>query len=156
VQSLKVISRTSVMQYKGAHQPLKQIAADLGADAIVEGSALQVGDRVRITAQLIATATDTHLWGGDFAREMKDVLSLQREIARAIARETGAKLQTTEQRRLDHSGPQVNPQAVAIYLQGLYQFNRSDVKRAVDLAHEAIRLDPNLAAAYELLGMSLE
>jgi len=90
VRSLKVISRTSVMRYKGnAKKSLKQVAADLGVHAVVEGSVLRVGDRVRITAQLIETSTDTHLWSNDYDREIKEVLALHRDVAQAIAYEVG-------------------------------------------------------------------
>jgi TolB-like protein len=98
IRSVNVISLTSVKQYKSAPKSTKAIAADLGVDAVVEGPALRVGDRVRITAQLIAAATDTHLRGNDFDAAMKDVLSLQQRRAREIAREVGARL-TPEDRR---------------------------------------------------------
>ena len=85
IGALKVISRTSVMQYKGASQPLKEIARQLGVDAVVEGSVLRSGNRVRITAQLIDASTDQHMWAESYERELRDILSLQREVARAIA-----------------------------------------------------------------------
>jgi TolB-like protein/Flp pilus assembly protein TadD len=156
VRALNVISRTSVKQYRSTAKSTKAIAGELGVDAVVEGSALRVGDRVRITAQLIATASDTHLWGADFDADLKDVLALQRNVAREITREVGARLAPEDQRRLDQRAHQANPQAVATYLNGLYQFNRSAVRPAADLAREAIKQDPDFAAPYLLLGMSLE
>jgi TolB-like protein len=90
IRSLKIISRTSVMQYNGTQKPLKQIASELGVEAIVEGSALRAEGKVRITAQLIEASTDTHLWGDDFDSEVKDVFTLQRNIAQRIARAVGA------------------------------------------------------------------
>src|SRR5207247_9597327 len=79
IEALKVISRTSAMRYKGARRPLPEIAAELGVDAIVEGSVVRAGDRVRITAQLIHAATDTHLWAETYDRELSDVLPVQGE-----------------------------------------------------------------------------
>jgi TolB-like protein len=151
VRGLKVISRTSVMQYKNVKKPLKQVGAELGVDAVVEGSVLRVGDRVRITAQLIRTSTDTHLWGSDFDREMKDVLTLHRDVAQAIAHQVGATAKAEPGAR---TPGEVNPQAMAAYLKGLYQFNRGALKQAVDLAQEGIRIDPQMAHAHELLGMT--
>ena len=87
ISALKVISRTSVMQYKGARKPLPQIAQELGVDAVVEGSVQRSGDRVRITAQLIDARADQHLWARSYERDLRDVLALQDEVARAIANE---------------------------------------------------------------------
>jgi TolB-like protein/Tfp pilus assembly protein PilF len=152
IRGLKVISRTSAMRYKGAKKPLNQIATELKVGAIVEGSALRAGDRVRITVQLIETATDTHLWATDFERDIKDALSAQREVAQAIAREVGS----TVAARLPSRGPSpAHPEAMAAYLKGLYQFNRGDPTRAIALAREAIRLDPGMARSHELLGSAL-
>src|SRR5205085_368230 len=85
ISSLRVISRTSVMRYKGAQKPLPEIARELHVDAVVEGSVVRVRERVRITAQLIRAPTDVHLWGESYERDMGDVLALQDEVARAIA-----------------------------------------------------------------------
>jgi TolB-like protein len=87
ISALRVISRTSAMQYKGAHKPLPQIAKELNVDAVVEGSVLRAGGRVRITAQLIRAATDTHLWAESYDRDLRDVLGLQKEVARDIAQQ---------------------------------------------------------------------
>jgi len=148
VRSLRVISRTSVMQYKNAHTPLKQIRDELGVDAVVEGSALRVGDRVRITAQLIEASTHLHLWRNDYDRELKDILGLHREVARAIAQDVGATLTASDK----VAARPVDPQAAEAYLKGLYIGNRRELKRAAELAREAIRLDPQFALAHELLG----
>ena len=154
VRSLRVISRTSVMRYKNAHTPLKQIRDELGVDAIVEGSALRVGDRVRITAQLIDASSDLHLWGSDFDRQIKDVLAVHREVARAIAQDVGVTLTPSEGVRLQTHRPVV-PQAMEAYLRGLYIGNRRELPRAIELAREAVRLDPQFAQAHELLGEML-
>jgi TolB-like protein len=87
VRALRVISRTSVMRYKGANRPLPEIARELGASAVVEGSIVRVGDRVRVTAQLIDAATDEHLWAESYERDLKDVLAVQDSVAAAIADE---------------------------------------------------------------------
>src|SRR5438552_13068412 len=87
IGELRVISRTSAMQYKGVHKPLREIAQELDVDAIVEGTVLRVGRRVRITAQLIDAPKETHLWAESYERDLRDVLTLQSEVAKAIARE---------------------------------------------------------------------
>jgi TolB-like protein len=89
---LRVISRTSVMQYKGVRKPLPEIARELNVEAIIEGSAWRAGRRVRITAQLIHAASDSHLWAESYERDLRDVIALQREVARAIAQEVDVTL----------------------------------------------------------------
>ena len=86
ISALSVISRTSVMQYKGTKKPLPEIARELNVDAVVEGSVVRSGDRVRITAQLIQAPTDRHLWAQSYERDLRDVLALQSEVAKDIAR----------------------------------------------------------------------
>lgn len=92
ISALKVISRTSCMQLKGTKKPLRDIAHALGVDGIVEGSVLRSGDRVRITAQLIAASTDAHLWAESYERDLKDILALQGEVAVTIAGAVSAAL----------------------------------------------------------------
>jgi len=110
ISSLKGISRTSVMQYKGAKKPLREIAQALGVDGVIEGSVFRAGNRVRITAQLIQAATDRHLWAESYERELTDVMALQGEVTRAIAGEVKAALTPQEQARLAGARP-VNPDA---------------------------------------------
>ena len=110
VHALKVISRTSVMRYKKTTKLLSEIARELGADAIIEGSVRRVGGRVRVTAQLIHAASDTHLWAQDFDHDFADVLKLQAEIADAIVREIKVQVTPDESRRLAAARP-VNPAA---------------------------------------------
>jgi len=148
VRRLKVISRTTAMHYKNAKKPLKQIAAEAGVDAVVEGSAMLTGNQVRITAQLIQATTDAHLWSSAFDREISDVLGLQHEVAEAIAHSVGAAV-------APHRTRAANPEAMAAYLKGLYQFNRTELSMARDFAREGIRLDPQMARCHELLGMTL-
>jgi TolB-like protein/Flp pilus assembly protein TadD/predicted DNA-binding transcriptional regulator AlpA len=152
VRGLKVISRTSAMQYKNAKKSLKQIGTELGVSTVVEGSALRVGDRVRITAQLIETSTDTHLWSIDFDRAIKDVLSIHRDVAQTIAREVGL---TVAPRRSGETSRSANPEAIASYLKGLYQFNRGALREAIEFAREGILADPQMARCHQLLGMAL-
>jgi len=150
VQALRVISRTSAMAYKGARKPLRQIAGELGVDAVVEGSVMRSGDRVRITAQLIASATDEHLWADQYDRELKDVLALQDEVAGDIVRQIRVRLSPVERSRLS-SHRAVNPEAYELYLRGrfhLHRLGREDLLRAVDLFREACALDSTDARPY--------
>ncbi len=151
ISQLRVISRGSVMQFKGAHRPpTPEIARILNVDAIVEGSVLRSGDKVRITAQLIDARSDRHLWSKSFERNSRDVLALQDELASAIAREIHVRLNPEEQSRLTRSAS-VNPEAYDAYLKGRYFFNRpsdENLSKAIALFEEAIKLDPKFAPAY--------
>jgi len=150
ISALRVISRTSTMQYKGAHKPLPQIAKELNVDAVLEGSAQRSGDRVRITAQLIRAATDTHLWAESYDRDLRDVLGLQKEVARAIAQQIQVKLTPQEQTVLKASRP-VDPEVHDLYLQGLYHAYQSSEKEfatAISYFERAIAKDPGYAPAY--------
>jgi tetratricopeptide (TPR) repeat protein len=139
------------MQFKGAHRPpTPEIAGKLNVDAIVEGSVLRAGDRVRITAQLIDARSDRHLWSKSFERNSRDVLALQDELASAIAREIHVRLTPAEQSRLTRA-PTVNPEAYDAYLKGRYYFNRpsdENLTKAIARFEEAIELDPNYAPAF--------
>ncbi len=156
IDSLRVISRTSVMQYKGAKKPLPQIARELNVDAVIEGSVFRVGDRVRITAQLIAVAPERHLWARNYERDLRDVLSLQGEIARTIADEVKANVTPDVQARLASARP-VNPKAHEAYLKGQFFLNKwteEDIQKAIEYAQQAVQIDPNYAPAYALLAQS--
>jgi len=149
IPSLKVISRTSVMRFKGSDQSLKQIAKALGVDAVVEGSVQRIGNRVRITAQLIEASTDRHLWAKSFDRDFAEVLDLQTEVAREIAHQVQLELTPSMQARL-HGRRPMNPRAYELYLQGRYEWNQLTepaVRRAADLFEQALALDPNEARA---------
>jgi len=119
VSALKVISRTSVMQYKSAPKSIPEVARELGVDAIVEGSVRRSGNRVRITAQLIEGATDHHLWAQSLDRDMGDVLSLQSEVARALVQEIRVTVTPSEEARLGRTRS-VDPEAYQLYLKGNY------------------------------------
>jgi len=150
ISALRVISRTSVMQYKGANKPLPEIAKALNVDAVVEGSVQRVGERVKITAQLIEAATDRHLWAKSYERELRDILALQSEVARAIANEIQIKLTPQEQTRLTNTR-QVNPEAHQAYLKGRFYWNKftaEGFKKSIDYFHQALEKDPAYALAY--------
>ena len=120
ISGLRVISRTSVMKFKGEHrEQLPEIAKALNVNTIVEGSVLRVGDKVRITAQLIDAPTDKHLWADSYERDTRDVLTLQDEVASTIAQQIDVELTPNEQARLTQPRP-VNPQAYEAYLKGRY------------------------------------
>ncbi len=165
IPSLKVISRTSVMRFKGSQQPLREIAKALGVDAVVEGSVLRAGDRVRITAQLIEAASDHHLWARSFERDFRDILTLQSEVARDIAQEIQLQVSPRVSENLA-SHRAVNPQAYEEYLQGRFQGNMvTDAGVRASIAHfeRALALDPGdarygsaLADAYLVLTQLLE
>jgi serine/threonine protein kinase len=123
IEALRVISRTSAMRFKGIHPPLSEIARELRVDVVVEGSALRVGDRVRITVQLVDVASDRNLWAKSYERGLTDILALQSEVARAIADEIRIQVTPDERARL-RSKRTVNPAAHVAYLQGLFLWNR--------------------------------
>ncbi len=151
ISQLRVTSRGSAMQFKGSNRPATpEIARILDVDAIVEGSVVRSGDRVRITAQLIDARADKHLWAQTFERKSSDVLALQAELASAIANAINVQLTSGEQSRLS-AAPTVNPEAHDAYLKGRYFFNRptdENLQKAIVQFNEAIRLSPTFAPAY--------
>ena len=151
ISRLRVISRGSAMQFKGRQRPpTPEIARILNVDAVVEGSVLRSGNKVRITAQLIDARADRHLWARSFERDSRDVLALQDELASAIAREIHVQLTPAEQSRLTRAAS-VNPEAYDGYLKGRYYFNRpsdENLKKAIALFEETIRRDPSYAPAF--------
>src|SRR5437867_1875898 len=149
IGELRVVSRNSVMQYKGVHKPVNEIARQLEVDAVVEGSVLRVGRRVRITAQLIEAANDRHLWAESYERDLRNVLTLQSEVAQAIAREIRVKLTPVDQARFAEVRA-VDPDAYEAYLRGRYHWNRrpSEFAKAIQCFQEAIAKDSTYVAAY--------
>jgi TolB-like protein/DNA-binding winged helix-turn-helix (wHTH) protein/Tfp pilus assembly protein PilF len=150
IGSLRVISRTSSMHYLGSRQTLPEIAKELGVDAVVEGSVVRSGNRVRIDAQLIQGATDRHLWAKSYERDLQDVLALQGELARTIAAEVQIQLTAKEAARLAKAPP-VRPEAYEAYLEGRFFWNKRNkeaVKKSIEYFNQAIQLDPGYAAAY--------
>ena len=156
IKALKVISRTSAMSYKGTRKPLPQIARELGVDAVVEGSVMRQGDRIRVTGQLILAATDEHLWAESFDRELHDVLVLQNDVARAISEEVKINLTPAEAVRLS-TARGVNPAAYQAYLWGRFHVSRRSpegVDSALTYFEDAIRKDPTFAPGYAGLAQS--
>jgi serine/threonine-protein kinase len=146
----RVISRTTMMQYKGTRKALPQIARELGVDAVIEGSVLSSGDRVRITAQLIQGTTDKHLWAKSYERDARDALKLQGDVAGAIADEIRIAVTPQERARLT-SAPPVIPAAYEAYLKGRFYSHRGtehDWQQARQYFEQAAQIDPNYASAY--------
>ena len=158
VSVLRVISRTSVMRYKGTKKSLPEIARELNVDGIVEGSVMRSGNRVRITAQLLHAPTDKHLWAEAYERDLGDVLRLQNEVAQAIAQQVRAQLTPQQQARF-RSASSVNPDAYEAYLRGRYYLsNQFTTEQPLNMAksyfEESIREDPGFALAYSGLADS--
>jgi serine/threonine-protein kinase len=148
-EELRVISRTSVMQYKGARKALPEIARELDVEAVVEGSVLRSGNKVRITAQLIRASDDRHLWAGSYNRDIRNVLDLQAEVAEAISRQIQVRLRPQEQGR--SPGRLLDPDAYDEYLRGRFYWNRrnvADVREGLKHFRNAIARDANYAQAY--------
>jgi TolB-like protein/Tfp pilus assembly protein PilF len=163
IDSLHVSSRTSVMNYKGAGKPLRDIARELDVTWVVEGTVLQSGGRVRISVRLIDGATEKHLWAETYEKDMRDVLALQSAVAGDISREIRVKLTPPEKAKLAQSRT-VNPEAYQDYLRGRYFWNKRTgeaLKKAREYFEQAIEKDPSyapahsgLADAYALMGSS--
>lgn len=150
IGALRVVSRTTVMRYKQTQKTMPQIGKELNVDAVVQGSIERVGDRVRIRAQLIRAATDEHIWADTYDRDIRDVLILQDEVARSVAREVRVTLTPDEHARLA-SARQVDPDVYSLYIKGRYFAARRDVdsvKKSIGYYQQAIQSDANYAAAY--------
>jgi len=150
IRALRVISRSSVEQYKDRKKPLRQIARELGVDALVEGSVTRSGERVRITAQLIHGKSDTHLWAKTYQRDLRDILELQGEVARAVAREIEAEITPEERAQLERSRA-IDAKAYEAYLQGRFflgQGSEEGLRRAFEFFQKALAIEPNYAAAH--------
>ena len=156
VSSLRVVSRTSAMRYRGTQKSVPQIAKELNVDAVVEGSVEREAGQIRIVAQLIQGPTDTHLWAKSYERDVSDSLQLQDEVAQAIVGEIQLKLTPQEQAHFARNDA-IDPEAHEDYLRGLFYFNLHDgpdVRRAIDLFQAAIQKDSSYAAAYSSLSDS--
>jgi len=157
MREVKVISRTSAMQYKGAHQPLPEIARALSVDGVVEGSVVRSGRRVRITAQLIYAPTDRHLWAESFEGSATDILSIQDDVARTIADRIQGQLGVHTQQPAASDKP-VDPGAYEAYLRGLYFFDKRTAdasKKSVEYFRNAIAISPDFAQAHAGLAEAL-
>jgi len=139
------------MQYKGTKKRLPQIARELHVDAVVEGSVMRAGQRVRIAAQLVDAANDQHLWAQTYERELRDVLTLQGEVASTIAREIKVKLSPQERTRMASASP-VNPEAHIAYLKGRYFLNNKrsseGARKSLEYSQQAVQIDPGDPLAY--------
>jgi TolB-like protein/tetratricopeptide (TPR) repeat protein len=149
IRPLRVISRTSIMQYKGTNTPLLEIANALNVDAVLEASVLRSGDRVRVSADLVHVASDRHVWADTYERDVRDVLALQSDLARTIAREV--KIQLAPQQAGFGAASPVDPAAYDAYLQGRYYWNKRrlrDLRTGLEYFQRAVSLDPAFARAY--------
>jgi TolB-like protein/class 3 adenylate cyclase/Tfp pilus assembly protein PilF len=154
VPGLRVISRTSSMAYRNSGKTLPDIARELNVDAVVEGSVLRVGDRVRITTQLISADSDDHLWSDSYERGLEDVLALQSEVAKAIAGEIELKLAPAQARGGERP---VDPEAFEAYLKGRHHWNKrtgADVRKSIEYFETAIEIDPAWALAHSGLAQA--
>ena len=150
ISALRVISRTSIMQYKGVRKPLPQIARELNVDAVIEGTVLRSGDQVRITAQLIRASDDRHLWSHSYEGELRDALGLQNKVASAIVAEIQINLNPKEQIALTNEKA-VNPEAYEAYLKGRYFWNKrtaDGLRKGIDYFNQAIEKDSTYGRAY--------
>jgi TolB-like protein/Tfp pilus assembly protein PilF len=150
ISDLRVISRTSVMRFKDSQLSVPEIAKALRVDAIVEGSVIREGSRIRVQAQLIRAATDEHTWSEAYDREFRDVLTLQSDVAQTLAQQIQMQLTPEQQARL-RSSPAVNPDAYEAYLKGRFYEDsgtRSALKQAQGYYEDAVRKDPTFALAY--------
>jgi TolB-like protein/Tfp pilus assembly protein PilF len=153
ISSLRVTSRSSTANYKGTKSPLPQIARELNVDAVVTGSVQRSGNSVRVTAQLLYGPTDQHLWAQSYQRAMTDVLDLQDEIARTIAKEVGGKLNPAYPVS-PASKRKINPEAYELYLRGSSYFDDFDLEKSIDYLNQAIKLDPNYSPSYAKMAES--
>ena len=154
IGDLKVISRTSVMGYRGRTSNLREIGKALGVSAILEGSVRRSGNRVRVNVQLIDATNDEHLWANDYDRDLTDVFAIQTDLAQKIANELSAKLSPTEKAQLE-SKPTQNSEAYLALIQARNLFTPEDfakLKQAEQLYERALQLDPNFALAYANYG----
>jgi TolB-like protein/DNA-binding winged helix-turn-helix (wHTH) protein len=150
IGSLRVISRTSAMHFKGSKETLPQIGRELNVDAVLEGTVTRVENRVRVTAQLVEASSDHHLWARTYERDLRDVLALQDEIARDVAEQIRVKL-TPKERSLVVQVHPVDPEAYDAYLRGSYWMNQLTLEgyeKACDYFRKAIAKDPSYAVAY--------
>jgi len=154
IASMRVISRGSIIRYKGSKKPLPEIARELNVDAVVEGTVLRSGDRVRITAQLIHAQSDRHLWAESYERDLRDVLKLQSDVAQAIAQQIKVNVTPQERQRLVASRI-VNPEAYELLLRAQYHHNewtRDGFFKAREDVERALAKDPDFALAHAWRG----
>ena len=150
VSGLSVISRTSVIAYKGSTKKVKEIGQELETGSILEGSLRKAGNRIRVTTQLIDVSTDNHVWSQSYDRNLDDVFAVQTDIAKQVADALRVKILAPEIDRIDKK-PTENTDAYALYLRGRYHWNKRhphDVKKAVKYFEQAVEEDPRFALGY--------
>jgi TolB-like protein/Tfp pilus assembly protein PilF len=156
ISTARVISRQSVMQYKGSKKPLQEIAHELNVDAILEGAVERSGDEVRVTVRLVHVNPESQIWANQYNRDIRDAIGLQDAIARAVSDEVQVQLMPNESTRLATNHP-VNPEALDHYLRGLYvasKYTENDMGTAIGHFKAAIEKDPTYAPAYAELSMA--
>jgi TolB-like protein/DNA-binding winged helix-turn-helix (wHTH) protein/Flp pilus assembly protein TadD len=157
LSSLRVVSRTSIMQYKNSRKPLLQIARELQVDAIVEGSVVRSGDQVRITAQLIDARDDRHLWAQSYDRDLRDILQMEGAVAGDIAQKVSSNLLSAHAQPPSSTARSLNLAAYDDYLKGRYYSERltnADLIKGIGYLERSIQQDPNFAPAYTDLAMA--
>jgi serine/threonine protein kinase/tetratricopeptide (TPR) repeat protein len=153
-RSLRVISRSSAMRYKDVRKPVIEIARELDVDAVLEGSILRSGDRVRLTVQLIHALTDTHVWAGTFDRDLHDLLTLQDELAAAVAGEISLTVTSTDSSVASRRLKKLDPTAHEAYWRGRYLLEREtsvSLSRSFDYLQQAVAIEPRFAPAHVAL-----
>jgi len=158
VSALRVISRTSALAFRDSGKAIPEIARQLGVDAVVEGSVLRAGDKIRVTVQLIDGSTDQHLWADNFDRELTDILALYADVTRKIVDQISITLTPQDQARLKVTNP-VNPRAYELILKGRYlcsKWSPQAMDQGIELMQQAVILDPQYAPAYSGLASCLQ
>ncbi len=156
ISGLRVIARTSVMGYKGGQKKISDIARELNVGTVLEGSVRKVGDRARITVQLIDSNTSEHLWSESYDREIKDAFAIQTDISKTVAQALKVQLLDKEKAVIDRR-KEVNAEAYTLYLKGRYYWNertKESVETAVKYFDESVKLDPDFALSYSGLADS--
>jgi TolB-like protein/Tfp pilus assembly protein PilF len=150
ISELSVISRTSVMSYKGTNKKMREIGQELEVSSVLEGSVRKAGNRMRVTAQLINVGSDKHLWAQSYDMELSDVFAVQSEIAKRVAEALRIRILPSEEKQIEKR-PTESPEAYALYLKGRYQWNKRSeegARSAIEFFQKAIEIDPRYALAY--------
>lgn len=156
IGALRVVSRQSVRAFKGSDRPLRDVTDLLGVDAVLEGSVLRAGDRIRVVVQLVRVEPEEHVWADAYDREMRDVFAMYSEISRAVSTEVAAKLTGEEQRRFTRrTHRSVDPVAYDRFLRGVALFDQNQFLEAAEQFREAVALEPEFAEAHALLAAAL-
>jgi TolB-like protein len=156
IGAIRVVSRQSVRAFKGSDRPLRDVTELLGVDAVLEGSVLRAGDRIRVVVQLVRVEPEEHLWADAYDRDMRDVFAMYSEISQAVSMEVAAKLTGAEQRRLIERGRRaVDPVAYDRFLRGVALFEQSQFPEALEQFHAAVNLEPDFAEAHACTAAAL-